>query len=158
VRVKLWVAIVAASAAAPAAAQSHTMCAAEREAMAASAGLDVDRAVRAMGGKQADPAARAREEAAYRENLRIRRHQAEQYAAAARAGAPLPADAAASLRRELAADIEQWRVEFHVERNEAKAMRRTWLVDRDSLTAPQWAQRRLDWWAARDAWVAAHSR
>jgi hypothetical protein len=157
-RASLWVAVVAAAVAAPARAQSRTMCGAEREAMAASAGMDVDSAVRAAGSRQGDPAAAARARAAYQENLRVRRLQAEQYAAAARSGVPLPPDAADTLRRELAADIEQWRAEFHVGRNEADAMRSEWLVERDSLSAVQWAQRRVDWWAARDAWVARHAR
>jgi hypothetical protein len=157
-RASLWAAALATTIASPALAQGRTMCGAERETMAASAGMDVDRAARAVGGRQPDPAAAARQRAAYQENLRLRRQQAEQYAAAARSGVPLPPDAATTLRNELAADIEQWRAEFRVGRKEAQAMRAQWLVERDSLTALQWAQRRVDWWAARDAWVAQHSR
>jgi hypothetical protein len=156
-RASLWAAALALPAVSPAFAQSRTMCGGEREAMAASAGMDIDKAARAAGDRQADAAATAQQRAAYRENLRVRREQAEQYAAAARGGVPLPADAAETLRRELAADIEQWRAEFRVGHSETEAMRRDWLVPRDSLTAVQWAQRRVDWWAARDAWVAAHS-
>jgi hypothetical protein len=156
-RASLWAAALATLAASPAQAQSRTMCGGEREAMAATAGMDIDRAARAAGDRPADPAATAQQKAAYQENLRIRREQAEQYAAAARSGVPLPADAPATLRNELAADIEQWRAEFRVGRKEAEAMRGEWLVARDSLTAVEWAQRRVDWWAARDAWAAAHS-
>jgi hypothetical protein len=157
-RASLWIAVAASTLASPALGQGRTMCGAEREAMAASAGMDVSDAARRIADRQADAAASAEQRAAYRENLRIRREQAEEYAAAARNGVPLPADAAESLRRELAADIEQWRAEFAVGRKDAEAMRRAWLVERDSLTAAQWAQHRVDWWAARDAWVAQHAR
>jgi hypothetical protein len=144
-------------AASPLLAQSRTMCGAEREAMAASAGMNIDAAARAAGQRQAGSAMTAQERAAYQENLRVRRQQAEQYAAAASNGVPLPANAAETLRNELAADIEQWRVEFSVGHKEADAMRKAWLVERASLSAVQWAQHRVDWWAARDAWVAQHA-
>ena len=157
-RASLWIGAVAATLASPVLAQSRSMCGAEREAMAASAGMTVDNAARAVNDQQAPAAANAEQRAAYQENLRVRRQQAEQYAAAARNGVPLPPDAAETLRRELAADIEQWRAEFAVGRKEAEAMRQAWLVERDSLTAAQWAQHRVDWWAARDAWVARHAR
>ena len=122
-----------------------------------SSASDVDKAVRAIGEERAGSAEKARrreESPAFRENLRIRRRQAEQYAAAARSGVPLPGDAAATLRNELRADIEQWRAEFGVSRKEAQAMREQWLVERGSLSAAQWAERRVDWWRARDAWIA----
>jgi hypothetical protein len=155
-RVTTCIAVQAALIAAPTHAQSPRMCESAME--IANAAADLDKAVRAVDGRQADPTASAQQRAAYQENLRVRRQQAEQYAAAARSGVPLPAGAAATLRSELAADIEQWRAEFRVGRQDADAMRARWLVERDSLTAVQWAQRRVDWWAARDAWVAAHSR
>jgi hypothetical protein len=50
--------------------------------------MDIDKAARAAGDRQADAAATAQQRAAYRENLRVRREQAEQYAAAARGGVP----------------------------------------------------------------------
>jgi hypothetical protein len=34
-------------------------------------------------------------------------------------------------------------------------MRDQWLIDRNSLTAAQWAERRAAWFAARDAWIAS---
>jgi hypothetical protein len=102
-----------------------------------------------------DGRAQRRASAAYQENLRIRREQARQYAAAALSGLPLPVDAAATLRGELQADIEQWRTEFAVGRKDAQAMRERWLVPLDSLTAVEWAQQRVAWWSARDGWVAA---
>jgi hypothetical protein len=33
-------------------------------------------------------------------------------------------------------------------------MRDQWVLDRSSLTAEQWAERRAAWFAARDAWIA----
>jgi len=149
-----WMAAVAALAASPAAAQNQVMCG--PAVMAANAGADVDKMARSVEGENA-PGKRPADprQQAYAENLRIRRAQAEQYAVAARNGVPMPANAAQTLRAELAADIDQWRAEFRVSHGEAQAMREQWLVERDSLTAVQWAQRRVDWWHARDAWVAA---
>jgi hypothetical protein len=77
-RASLWAAALALPAVSPAFAQSRTMCGGEREAMAASAGMDIDKAARAAGDRQADAAATAQQRAAYRENLRVRRQQAEQ--------------------------------------------------------------------------------
>jgi DNA (cytosine-5)-methyltransferase 1 len=51
-RASLWAAALATTIASPALAQGRTMCGAERETMAASAGMDVDRAARAVGGRQ----------------------------------------------------------------------------------------------------------
>jgi hypothetical protein len=157
----VWIAGLAALAAAPASAQTMGGCGmsgANGTAMADPASADVGKAVRAFDEQQTATAAqsrRQREEAlAYQENLRVRRRQAEQYAAAARSGVPLPADAAETLRKELEADIAQWRAEFRVSRGEEQAMRDRWLVARDSLAAEQWAQHRADWWTARDAWIA----
>lgn len=122
-------------------------------------GSDVGQAARAVAEQQsAAPEGRhgGVESAAYLANLRIRRQQAEQYAAAAERGVPLPADAALTLRNELAADIDQWRGEFSVGRKQWQAMRDRWLVPLANLTAIQWAQHRVDWWAARDSWIANH--
>jgi hypothetical protein len=164
-RKHLWLAI-AAFAAAPAFGQmqggAQSMSAIPDTALPDPSGADIDRAVRNIDSPTAGAAAPTAEQRAqllaYQENLRIRRQQAEQYAAAAKNGVPLPADAAETLRHELDADIEQWRAEYRVGRKEGQAMRDRWLVDRDSLTAVQWAQQRVDWWAAREAWVAAHHR
>jgi hypothetical protein len=116
-------------------------------------GANLDSVLRSNAAEQPSAA-----RLAYLENLRVRREQAEQYAAAAHNGVALPSDAAAALRDELAADIEQWRVEFGVRRKDARAMRDEWLVAPDSLTAIEWADRRVAWWTARDAWVAGHHR
>jgi len=140
-RVSLCFAALGTLATSPVQAQSRNMCGAEQAAMAASAGMDVDKTARALGDRQGNAAATAQQRAAYQENLRIRRQQAEQYAAAGRSGVPPPPDARAALRNELAADIEQWRAEFRVGHKEAEGMRREWLVDGDSLSALQWAQR-----------------
>lgn len=137
------------------------MSAANGTALADPAGADVGKMIQALRTKEDSPEAQQRrheELQAYRENLRVRREQAEEYAVAVRNGALLPADAAEALRAELAADIEQWRAEFGVGRKEWQAMRDEWLVARDRLTAAQWAQRRVDWWSARDSWVAHHRR
>ena len=149
-----WLAATAVAAAAPASGQmmsggAHEMSAIPGTALPDASGSNIDQAIRSIDSQSAD--ARA-QRIAYQQNLRIRREQAEQYAAAARNGVPLPPDAADTLRRELAADIEQWRVEFNVRHKESQAMRDQWLVARDSLTAVQWAQRRVDWWAAICHW------
>jgi hypothetical protein len=118
---------------------------------------NVEKAIQAAD--QRDSSSRATpqqqaERAAYVENLRIRRAQAEQYVTAIRNGAQVPPGAAGALRHELETDIEQWRAEFRVGRVEREAMLAKWLVPLESLTALEWAERRVDWWAARDAWVA----
>lgn len=161
IRVGGFPAVALALAAAPVSAQTMGGCgmsAANGTALADPAGADVGKLVQALQHEKNDSAEaqqrRLAEMQAYRDNLRVRREQAEQYAAAARSGVPLPADAAGTLRKELEADIAQWRAEFRVGRGEEQAMRAQWLVARDSLTAVQWAQRRADWWAARDAWIA----
>jgi hypothetical protein len=102
-----------------------------------------------------DRAAIQRERAAqYYANAQIRRQQAQQYAAAARAGTPLPRNASDTLRNELRADMESWRATFGVGRDEWQAARDQWLAERGTMSAQDWAQRRLDWFAFRDAWVA----
>ena len=144
-------ALPAALAAAPALAQGQPMCG--TAVMIANAPRDLDNAIRTVD-RQESQATQAQRRQAYQDNLRQRREQAEQYAAAARQGVALPPDAAETLRGELQADIEQWRAEFTVSRKEWQAMREQWLVSRDSLTSAQWAERRADWWSARDAWIA----
>jgi hypothetical protein len=76
-------------------------------------------------------------------------------AQAVRSGTDLPDSAASRIRAAMKDDIEAWREEFRVGRQDWQAMRDQWLLDRSSLTAEQWAMRRADWFAARDAWVAA---
>jgi hypothetical protein len=116
-------------AASPAQAQNQVMCG--TAVMTANAGTDLEKAIHAGDRQEAE-------------------------AAAARNGVALPADAASTLRSELKADIAQWREEFHVSRKESRAMEERWLVPLKSLGALEWAQRRTDWWDARDSWVAAH--
>lgn len=165
-RKHLWLAL-AAVAASPAVGQmqgggAHSMSAIPDTALPDPSGADIDRAMRNIGSQDGGAAAPTAEQRAqllaYQENLRIRRQQAEQYAAAAKSGVALPPDAAETLRHELEADIEQWRAEYRVSHKEWQAMRDRWLVDPNSLSALQWAQQRVDWWAARDAWVADHRR
>jgi hypothetical protein len=151
-RVTTCVAFLLVPIASPGLAQNQVMCG--PAVMAANAGRDVEAAIRSAD-QQGSPAQQGQ---AYQDNLRQRREQAEQYAAAARNGVALPPGAADSLRNELKADIEQWRAEFRVSRKELRAMRDHWLVAGGSLTAAQWAQRRVDWWATRDEWVAHHLR
>lgn len=91
----------------------------------------------------------------YRAQAEQRRAEALAYAQAARSGRPLPANAAGKIRSALKADIDAWREAFDVGRRDWQAMRDQWLVDRESLTAQQWAERRLDWFAVRDAWIAS---
>jgi hypothetical protein len=85
-----------------------------------------------------------------------RRALAQQYAQAARAGRRLPANADRKIRDALKDDIDEWRDQFRVGRTEWHDMRAQWIVDRKSLTPEQWAQRRADWFAARDTWIAQH--
>lgn len=75
-------------------------------------------------------------------------------ARAVQGGADLPDSAAGRIREALRFDIDAWREQFRVGRQEWQAMRDQWLLDRSSLTAEQWAMRRADWFAARDAWIA----
>jgi hypothetical protein len=140
-------------AASPAQAQNQVMCG--TAVMTANASSDLEKAIHAVD-RQESQAAAARQRQGYLDDLRLRREQARQYAAAARNGVALPADAASTLRSELKADIAQWREEFHVSRKESRAMEERWLVPLESLGALEWAQRRTDWWDARDSWVAAH--
>lgn len=82
-----------------------------------------------------------------------RRSLAMQYAQAARSGRPLPRNADREIRSALSSDIDQWRDEFRVGRTEWQSMRNHWIADRSLLTPAQWAQRRADWFATRDAWI-----
>jgi hypothetical protein len=90
---------------------------------------------------------------AFQENVQLRRQLAQEYAAAVRNGAQLPANASATLRNELKADLEQFKVEFRLGRDEWQKLRDQWIADRDALTPEEWTQRRLDWFAFRDAWI-----
>lgn len=83
-----------------------------------------------------------------------RRISAEALAAAARAGANIPANAKDRIRTALAEDIAAWRAEFQQGRKEWQDMRTQWLSERGTMSARDWAMRRADWFAARDAWIA----
>lgn len=82
------------------------------------------------------------------------RKTAEAMAAAARAGANIPANAKDRIRGALDQDIAAWRAEFRLGRKEWQDMRNQWLSERSTMSARDWAVRRADWFAARDAWIA----
>ncbi len=58
------------------------------------------------------------------------------------------------LRAQFKDDMEAWRDAFNIGRKDWKDQRDQWLVDADSLTPEQWAERRAAWFEARDAWIA----
>jgi hypothetical protein len=72
---------------------------------------------------------------------------------ATKAGAN-PGLSSKELRAEFKADMEAWREAFRVGRKDWQDQRDQWLVDADSLTPEQWAERRAAWFEARDAWIA----
>ncbi len=84
------------------------------------------------------------------------RHRAQALAIAqlARCGATLPRGAAQRIREALRFDLVTWRDAFQVGGPEWEATREAWLVERQTLTAVQWADRRAAWFRERDAWIA----
>ena len=70
-------------------------------------------------------------------------------------GAVVPAEYAPKLREAIDGDLTLWREQFGVSSREYKAMRKEWLADKPARTASEWAVRRADWFAARDAWIAS---
>lgn len=70
-------------------------------------------------------------------------------------GAVVPAEYAAKLREAIDGDLTLWREQFGVSSSEYKAMRKEWLAEKPARTANEWAVRRADWFAARDAWIAS---
>jgi hypothetical protein len=84
-----------------------------------------------------------------------RRAQATEQAAALTAGTAADPGTAASIREALEKDLDDWRKQFDVGRREWRTMRATWLPE-GSFTAEEWAARRVEWFEARDAWIAAH--
>ena len=85
------------------------------------------------------------------------RHRAQALALArlARCGAAFPAGAAARIREALRFDLHTWRDAFLVSGPEWQAIRDAWLVDRQALTAGEWAERRALWFRERDSWIAS---
>lgn len=72
-----------------------------------------------------------------------------------RKGAVVPAEYAPKLREAIDGDLTLWREQFGVPGGEYRAMRREWLAEKPARTASEWAVRRADWFAARDAWIAS---
>lgn len=88
---------------------------------------------------------------------RTERHRAQALALArlARCGADFPPGAATRIREALRFDLHAWRDAFQVNGQEWHAVRMEWLVERQRLTAAEWAERRASWFQERDAWIAA---
>lgn len=59
------------------------------------------------------------------------------------------------IRSALQEDMETWRDVFAIGSQHWEAMRHEWLVEQ-KLSAEEWAERRVAWFAARDSWMAAH--
>lgn len=90
--------------------------------------------------------------AKYRNETEPHRQNALQIAEQARTSA-LPPGSGAKIRDALDADLTLWYNSVPVTKGEWDAMRTQWLVPAESLTDQQWAQRRADWFTARDAWM-----
>lgn len=80
------------------------------------------------------------------------RQNALQIAEQARTSA-LPPGSGARIREALDADLTLWYNSLPVSKSDGDTMRNQWLVPAESLTDQQWAQRRADWFTARDAWM-----
>ena len=70
-------------------------------------------------------------------------------------GAVVPTEYASKLREAIDGDLTLWREQFGVSGSEFKAMRKEWLAEKPERSASEWAVRRADWFAARDAWIAS---
>lgn len=109
----------------------------------------------AQGLDRAEQARMLREVMAdYRGQSEDRRQQAFAMRDNARQG-NMSGMSARDIRRALREDMEEWREAFNIARRDWQAQRDLWLVDRESLTAQEWAERRASWFEARDAWIAA---
>ena len=97
------------------------------------------------------PAQRA---GAYLDLSKRHRAQAQAMARLAQCGAAFPARAAARIREALQFDLHAWRVAYQVSGPDWQSVRDAWLVERRTLTAAQWAERRALWFRERDAWIA----
>ena len=73
----------------------------------------------------------------------------------ARKGEALTSNASERIRTALEVDLRAWRNYFQVSNTEWKVTQSLWLGEVNSLTAAQWAERRADWFTARDAWLAS---
>ena len=113
---------------------------------------DLTNAVRAVDER--NQTGREQRAALMRQRAAERREQARLEAAALASGVPAPVHTAATIRAALEDDLEAWRSEFNVGRREWRSMRETWLPDEASMTVAEWAAHRLNWFAARDAWIA----
>jgi len=119
---------------------------------------DLENAVRSVNDRTSNDAGfrQRREDRAALLSARAaaRREQARAQAATLAAGTPPASITAGEIRDALDEDLKAWRDEFDVGRREWQAMRATWLVPEASLDAGGWAAHRLDWFTARDAWIA----
>lgn len=82
-----------------------------------------------------------------------RREEAFAMRDAARSGQPVAASAK-EIRDQLQQDMEDWRTEFRIDRQAWQGLRDEILVDVNTLTATQWADRRAQWFELRDEWIA----
>lgn len=89
----------------------------------------------------------------YRQRAEARRAEALAMAAAARAGRPVPVDAA-RIRQALEEDMKAWRDAFRIGRSEWQEQRQQWLDSRGEMSAAEWALMRERWFALRDEWIA----
>lgn len=81
-----------------------------------------------------------------------RRLEALGAAEAVKAGSTLPDDAKA-IRSALDKDLAAWRDAFGFDKATYQDQRDQWLTERTPMTASDWARRRAEWFAARDAWI-----
>jgi hypothetical protein len=88
----------------------------------------------------------------YRERSAARRTQTDAMAEAARAGRPVPADAA-QIRQAFHEDMETWRDAFRIGSQDWQQQRQQWIDSQGQLSASEWAIRRADWFAALDTWI-----
>ena len=90
----------------------------------------------------------------YRARTKLHKESAIACAQSIPSDGSVPEFASKEIRAALSADILEWRDEFHVGRKELQDVQERWLIDRDLLTPWDWAQRRVEWFFFRDAWIA----
>ena len=82
---------------------------------------------------------------------------ARQTAAAERfVGQPLGDRDRRKIRSAISADLIAWRKQYDPRRADYRAIYDRWLVDEESLSAADWAKRRVDWLRAQQAWIRAN--
>ena len=82
---------------------------------------------------------------------------ARQTAAAERfVGQPLSDHDRRKIRSAISADLIAWRKQYDPRRADYRAIHDRWLVDEESLSAADWAKRRVDWLRAQQAWIHAN--